>query len=122
MKRASLEIRKALLCTALVGVLCFISSAGRADTYVTVDFSVSGSWTTLGSTPPYGLTTSPNLTGDVVIDITPAIPELVGLDWVTGSKTWNLSDVASLTASVSGTVVNSFDLEMGAGNYVVSTN
>jgi hypothetical protein len=120
MKRVSLEIRKALLCTALVAVLSFISSAGRADTYVTVDFSVSGTWMS-SSPPPYGLPTSPNLAGDVVIDIT-ATPEIVGLDWVTGSKTWNLSDVASFSAIVSGTDVTSFDLELGAGNYVDSTN
>jgi hypothetical protein len=74
-------------------VAIFPITSSNANT-VKADFTVlPGAWVQdLGLVPPFSLPDQPTITGQVVFTTE---GELRSLDWVTGSKRWKLSDVAS---------------------------
>lgn len=91
---------------------------------LTVDFTVSGGW--VGSaTGPFGLSANPTLSGDVVIDTTKSDgTAFIGINWVTGSHTFTLSDIdiAHSDVTYSGGNFQNFALEFSFGNYFFSNN
>jgi hypothetical protein len=112
--------------------LLLILTPARAD-IIAVDFTVAGTWFGTGTnTPPFGLSTNPSLNGEVVIDTTKTgVAAFVGLDWVTGTRAWTLSDIAPdgalgaqpAVSYYSNGVFQNFSLlftNQGSGNYVFS--
>ena len=129
---ADTKIRRWILGIALVSLSATFSNRTSAN-IITVDFAVAGDWFGTGTiTPPFGLSTNPVLSGQVAIDTTKTgVAAFVGLDWVTGTKVWTLSDIApdgALGAQPAvdyypNGVFQNFSLlftNQGSGNYVFS--
>jgi hypothetical protein len=89
---------------------------------LTVDFTeANGSWITVGSGNPYTVGTDPTISGSFVYDTSSTTVTTV--HYVTGTKTWLAADLFGLVSfvHVTGGVVDSFNLEWTADNFVSST-
>jgi hypothetical protein len=93
----NLRLLKPAVLAAALTFPSFVSA-----TIIEVDFTVSGSWTVFGvpgAIPPYGLPAQPSLSGSVTLDNSKTgSAAFVGLDWTTGSKTWTLAEVQSVSS------------------------
>jgi hypothetical protein len=93
------KLNTALGCALALGIW---SSSAKA-TIITADFTVQGTaqnpWSSgcnhpIPCVPPFGLSSSPTLSGDVTIDTTKTDgTAFIGIDWVTGSRVWTVSDI-----------------------------
>ena len=71
-----------------------VSTQALATDYL-VDFTVATpSWYNMTSTQPFGVATEPTISGSAVVDNTRTDGRsFLAINWVTGSKTWMLSDI-----------------------------
>jgi len=102
------------------------SSAAQADTLV-VDFTVSGPGWFGSGTSPFGLPSQPTINGIVTIDSTKTDQSaFLAIDWVTGSQTWQLSDIYGGGVTYSApNVLSDFNFEASnpsGSTYVYSNN
>jgi hypothetical protein len=120
---------------AVVGALLLAMVLQASANTITVDFTVSGGgWVQYGTSPPFGLSSQPTISGDVEIDSTKSDwTAFIGIDWVTG-KTWTLSNIQEGTSPVGTSYVKYgsdgsvlefglvFENIDGAENYLFSNN
>jgi hypothetical protein len=91
----------------LIVALCFPVISQASASTLTVNFTAQGTtsnpWIVVNS-PPFGLSSNPTLSGDVVIDTTNNDPlnnafyswgasNFISVNWATGNKTWTLADI-----------------------------
>ena len=109
-------------------MLSFFASSQAGATDYLVDFTIAPpSWTYDHVGQPFGLPPEPAFTGSAVVDNTQTDGRsFLALDWVTGTKTWKLSDIDLFGSSVrfnsSGAFVQ-FGLMFKDGwNYIYTNN
>ena len=94
-----------LVCTSLSLAAVLRASADTVIVNFTADSTTLSPWQFACSNPacvpPFGLAQDPSLSGQVTIDTTKTDgTAFIGLDWVTGSRTWTLSDISIAQSSV----------------------
>ena len=82
---------KKVIAAAVVALTIGAASAAQAAVEI-VNFTISGDWFSSGS--PFGMTPGADLTGTIYVDnaLTGAA-SIVGIDYVTGTRTWTLADI-----------------------------
>ncbi len=113
----------------LIAWLALFAAAPASSALITVDFVIEGgSWfQETGTGSPFGLPAQPTLHGNLTInDTTSSGAAFVGVDYVTGTKTWSVSeiDTAGSVVNYSGPgIVSSFVLDFNIpDNFIVSDN
>jgi len=111
-------IARLAACSAALGAVALPAAANATE--IVTQFSISGDWHPFGSGEAYGLSGDPTLTGSFTL--TDGV--LTSLSYVTGSKSWSISDVVSQSfyQGASGTVYNFSLIFTGSSNFVHGSN
>jgi hypothetical protein len=118
-----MHMSKALKFVVALSTLAVAASSQAA--IVVQSFTISpGSWN--NSSSPFGVGANPTLNGSVTVDTTNTTgSSFSAINYVTGTKTWAVSDINVGASSVvfSGNTVSQFSLIFSSGlNYVYSNN
>ena len=118
-----------LALAGLTAGFALFTAAPASSALITVDFVITGgSWfNETGTGSPFGLPAQPTLHGSLTIeDTTSSGAAFVGVDYVTGTKTWSVSEIntADSVVNYSGPgVVSGFTLDFNSpNNFIVSNN
>lgn len=118
-------LRKFFLSAALAAGLIAMSSPAAAAVKQ-IDFTINnGAWNHInGANGPYGLSLDPTIKGSLRFDDTKGGADaFVGLNYVTGSRTWTLADIEPLSSIYyAGGAFSAFVLYLGPGNVLGSHN